>query len=123
VTRTTANVVADFIVSEFSERRRRGIFAAPNPVVTQAPSGVASSEYAAPGAFGSCTWLINGRILTLPRSAELRFGKVSREIACSCRFGDRRSAFRDTEWGQYQDAPLTNRPKIAIAITRGFAMF
>jgi hypothetical protein len=30
---------------ELSERQRRDIFVAPNPVVTQAPSGAASSEY------------------------------------------------------------------------------
>jgi hypothetical protein len=40
--------VASFILLEFLERQRRGIFVAPNPVVTQAPSGAASSEYIAP---------------------------------------------------------------------------
>jgi hypothetical protein len=56
VTRTAANFVAGFIVLEFSKRQRRDIFVAPNPVVTQAPSGAASSEYAAPDG----AWEFNG---------------------------------------------------------------
>jgi hypothetical protein len=48
VTRTMANLVAGFILLEFSERQRRDIFVAPNPVVTQAPSGAAYSDDAAP---------------------------------------------------------------------------
>jgi hypothetical protein len=48
VTKTTANFAADFILLEFLKRQRRGIFVAPNPVVTQAPLGAASSEYVAP---------------------------------------------------------------------------
>lgn len=48
VTRTTANLVAGFILLDFSERQRRDIFVAPNPVVTQAPSGAAYSDDAAP---------------------------------------------------------------------------
>jgi hypothetical protein len=41
---------------EFSKRQRRGMFVVQNPVVTQAPSGVASSEYVAPDG----AWKFNG---------------------------------------------------------------
>jgi len=47
---------ARFIVLEFSKRQRRDIFVVQNPVVTQAPSGVASSEYVAPDG----AWEFNG---------------------------------------------------------------
>jgi len=56
VIKTTANFVAGFILPKFLERQRRGIFVTPNPVVTQAPSGAASSEYIAPDG----AWEFNG---------------------------------------------------------------
>jgi hypothetical protein len=46
-----------------------------------------------------------GRILTLPPERRTPIRQGSQGIACSCRFGDRRSAYRDTALGQCADAP------------------
>ena len=47
----------------------------------------------------------SGRNLTLPPERRTPIRQGSQEITCLCRFGDRRSVFRDTAWGQCQDAP------------------